>query len=258
MTNLINNLSKFYIFIVLLTLSTLFGCGTQRQDIAKITSSKIPINQTISTTETYENYIAPYRNHINKDLDSVLSYASEDMDKSNGKWQTTIGNFLADITLEKANVLFYNKYHKKVDLCILNHGGIRAPISKGNITTRTAYQIMPFENNLFIAELKGAQIIEMVNYFVAGKKAHPLAGIEIELYENQSTFKSIKIQGEALDVNKTYLVATSDYLITGGDNMTFFDKAITTFDMNYKLRNLIIDYFKENDTIPVVLDRRVH
>ena len=39
--------------------------------------------------------------------------------------------------------------------------------------------------------------------------------------------------------------------------MIFFAKALNTYDMNYKLRNLIIDFFKENDTIPIVLDNRI-
>src|SRR5690606_23719361 len=123
-----------------------------------IKGKQIPIEQTISSDLNFENTIAPYRDNINRQLDSILSYAPEDMDKFKGRWQTTIGNFLADITLEKANLLFYQKYSKNVDISLLNHGGIRASITKGNITSRTAYQIMPFENSLVIAELKGEQI----------------------------------------------------------------------------------------------------
>ena len=116
---------------------------------------------------------------------------------------------------------------------------------------------MPFENSLIVAELKAEQIVEMVDYFVQAKRAHPIAGIQIELSNDQKSYKNILIQGELLNSEKTYFVATSDYLMTGGDNMIFFEKAVSSYDMNYKLRNLIIDYFKENDTIPVLLDNRV-
>jgi len=257
MTKLINNHSKFRFFIVLLTLSFFVGCTSHKQSISKIKGKQIPINENIQHSADFEKFIAPYRNHINQDLDNGLSFAPENMDKSKGKWQTTIGNFLADITLEKANLLFEKSHKKSVDICLLNYGGIRAPIAKGNVTARTAYQIMPFENNLVIAELKGEQIREMVAYFIQGKKAHPISGIQIELSEDENSHKSIKIQGKPLDTNQIYTVATSDYLITGGDNMTFFEKKLTLHDTNYKLRNLIIDYFKENDTIPIVLDDRI-
>lgn len=257
MTKLINNHSKFRFFIVLLTLFVLAGCSSPQQSVYKIKGKQITVDPSYPASTAIENTIAPYRNHINQDLDNVLSYAPEDMDKNKGKWQTTIGNFLADITLEKADKLFYEKYKKNVDISLLNHGGIRAPITKGNLTARTAFQVMPFENSLIIAELKAEQIVEMVDYFVLAGKAHPIAGIEIQLSEDEKSYENIKIKGKAFDVNKTYLVATSDYLMTGGDNMTFFAKAVNSYDMNYKLRNLIIDYFKENDTIPVVLDKRV-
>lgn len=257
MTKLINNHSKFLIFIVLLTLLIGTSCATPTHIVYQIKGKQIAIDTSFIRTESIESFIAPYRNHINRDLDSLLSYAPQNMDKSHGKWQTTIGNFLADITLNKANQLFYQKYNKNIDICLLNHGGIRAPIAQGEVTARTAFQVMPFENSLIVAELKAEQILEMVNYFVHAKRAHPIAGIQIKLSSDETHFQSILIKGKPLDLNKTYLVATSDYLITGGDNMTFFAKAVQTFDMNYKLRNLIIDYFKENDTLPIVLDDRI-
>jgi len=257
MTKLINNHSKFRFFIVILTLFIFVGCTTPKQHLTKINGKIIPIDHTIQPLSEYDSFVEPYRNHINQDLDNVLSYAPENMDKSKGKWQTTIGNFLADITLQKANSLFEKSNGKQVSICLLNHGGIRAPIAKGDVTARTAYQVMPFENSLIIAELKAEQIIELVEYFVQEKRAHPIAGIQIELSENQKSYNNIMIQGQPLDETKTYFVATSDYLMTGGDNMFFFEKAIGSYDMNYKLRNLIIDYFNENDTLPIVLDDRI-
>lgn len=258
MTKLINNSSKFRFFIVLLTLFLFVGCTTPKQYVSSVKGRQILVDQRIRTDETLEYNIKPYRNHINKDLDNVLSYAPENMDKFQGKWQTTLSNFLADITLEKANKLFQKTNKRQVDICLMNFGGIRASIAKGDVTARTAYQIMPFENTLVIAELDASKIIELVNYFIAEAKAHPIAGIEIELTKDQKSYKSIKIAGQNIDPKKTYTVATSDYLITGGDRMDFFLNSVATFDLNYKLRNLIIDYFKEHQVITAVLDNRIH
>src|SRR5690606_1788817 len=191
MTKLINNHSKFRFFIVILTLLFFSNCTIQKPNVTRINATTIPINQTIQSSSEYENYVGPYRDHINKDLDNVLCYALQNMDKNEGKWQTTLGNFLADSTLEKANFLFKRTNDKEVSICLLNHGGIRAPIAKGNVTARTAYQIMPFENSLIIAELQAEQIVEMVNYFVQSQKAHPIAGIQIELSDDQRSYKNI-------------------------------------------------------------------
>jgi len=39
--------------------------------------------------------------------------------------------------------------------------------------------------------------------------------------------------------------------------MNFFKKGIQKYDLDYKLRNILIDYFKETDTIPVINDTRI-
>ena len=63
--------------------------------------------------------------------------------------------------------------------------------------------------------------------------------------------KDILVQGKALDLNKVYYVVTSDYLSNGGDNMTFFKKGVSRTDIDYKLRNIMIDYFKDVDTLKI-------
>jgi hypothetical protein len=40
--------------------------------------------------------------------------------------------------------------------------------------------------------------------------------------------------------------------------MEFFKKGTQKFDLDYKLRNILIDYFKEVDTIPVINDVRIN
>lgn len=257
MTKLRKSVSYLKFFILTLTFLSFLSCSTEQYKVTKIKGKQIPVDEQITSSQEIEDTITPYRNYINKDLDNVLAYCPETLDKNQGKWTSTIGNLLADITLQKADMLFQKRYQQKVDICLLNHGGIRATLPQGNVTTRNAYEIMPFENNLVVAELKTEQIVEMVNYFIGGKKAHPISGIEIVLNSDEKSYNSILIQGQPLEMNRTYLVATSDYLLTGGDSMTFFAKALNTYDMEYKLRNLIIDYFKETDTIPVIRDKRV-
>jgi hypothetical protein len=61
--------------------------------------------------------------------------------------------------------------------------------------------------------------------------------------------KNILVQATLWKKDKIYYVGTNDYLSNGGDNMSF-RKGIQTYDLDYKLRNILIDYFKEVDTIP--------
>lgn len=235
----------------------LLSCASKSYYNSKIEGKKIGVTSDYGQVNSIDEFVTPYRNHINKDLDNVLAYAPETLDKSKGELQTTIGNLMADMTVEMGNPIFQTRHKKNIDICILNHGGIRSILPKGNVTTRTAFEIMPFENSLIIVALKGAQIREMAEYILREKKPHPLNGLKIVADKTSLSIKSLTVNGQSLDEAKTYYVATSDYLSNGGDKMDFFKKAVQSFEMDYKLRNLMIDYFKKVDTIPVITTERV-
>lgn len=241
---------------LILTFIITSSCSEQKHYIRAITGVEIPILDTLKSDATIEEYIKPFREHIDKDLNTVLSYAPVTLDKS-GAWQTTVGNLMADATLECANRIFNSRTSNNIDLVLLNIGGIRSILPKGNVTTRTAYELMPFENKVIIAELPGSAIVEMIDYIISEKKAHPLSGMTFTI-DTDNKPHDIRIGGKPFDLNKSYYVATSDYLITGGDRMYFFQKSIKNTDIDYKLRNVMIDYFKDHDTIPVLTNIRIN
>lgn len=250
MVNLKNYTHVSKLFVLLLTFTLLFSCAKSNYSVVKIEGKKIGINEQYPSQEAIESYIKPYREHIDNQLNEVLAYAPETLEKSKGQYQTSIGNYLADISLQRANKIFQLRENKSIDACLLNHGGIRSIIPQGNVTARTAFEIMPFENSAIVVALKKEQILELAKYFIEVKKPHPLSGITFTIDKNNEA-KNILIQGKPLEDDRIYYIVTSDYLSNGGDNMTFFKKGIQMYDIDYKLRNILIDDFKEVDTLKV-------
>ncbi|MCK8140859.1 5'-nucleotidase C-terminal domain-containing protein [Flavobacterium sp. I-SCBP12n] len=248
-----NDVSK--LFVIFLTLFLVTSCSKQNYQVTKIVGKQFPITEKENQVTEIENFIKPYREHINKDLDSILAYCPVTLDKS-GKWQSTIGNLMADVSLMRGNLVFEARENKKIDICLLNSGGVRSILPKGNVTARNAFEIMPFENSMVVIALKGEQINEMVDFFIADKKPHPLSGITFTIDKNNQS-KNILVQGKPLQKETIYYVGTNDYLSDGGDNMNFFKKAVQKFYLDYKLRDILIDYFKQVDTIPVITDVRI-
>lgn len=227
----------------------------KKHDLIRIEANRIAISDSLSSNEDIENYIQPYRERLQNDLDSILSYAVDNYSKSDGEFNTAIGNFMADAVYTEVNPIFKSRSGKNIDLVLLNHGGIRSSISKGNITTRTAFEVMPFENSVYVVALKGRQILALVDYLAKAKRAHPIQGLKLVL-DNEFNVISATVHGLPIDVTKTYYVATNDYLYNGGDGMTFFKENDTLFDLNYKIRNVLIDHFKKKDTIRPTIDDR--
>ena len=238
----------YTIFVTTLTLISLTACKTKQYSNYLVEAKKIEVNKNYAANENINAYITPYRNHINKDLDSIISYCPETLDKSKGEWQTNIGNFIADACMELAKPVFIKQQNKQIDIILLNSGGIRSIIPKGNITKRNAFEVMPFENSLIVIALKGEQIKALAQHIITEKKPHPLNGLKIIL-NKENVITNILFKEQSIDNSKTYYVGTSDYLANGGDNMIFFLKNEGSYDLNYKIRNVLIDYFYKHQTI---------
>ncbi|WP_299600414.1 5'-nucleotidase [uncultured Aquimarina sp.] len=245
-------LLKSYFIIVFLII---FSSCKKNNYLTSIEGKRIEINDTIASNAEVEAFIKPYRAHVNKMLDSALAYAPQTYSKGDGDLNTAIGNLMADIVLEQANPVFTSRTGNKIDMVLLNYGGIRAPISKGNISARTAYQVMPFENSIIVAEMKGALIKKLIAYLQESKRAHPISGLKLTLDHNFEVVNAL-INDKEIDDETSYFVATNDYLYNGGSNMSFFKESTNSHILNYKIRNAMIDYFKKVDTINPVRDDR--
>jgi 2',3'-cyclic-nucleotide 2'-phosphodiesterase (5'-nucleotidase family) len=233
----------------------IFSCNNESH-LSKIEGKRIDIDETLNSDQAIEDYIKPYREQVNKNLDSIISYASETYSKSDGELNTAIGNLMADAVYSEGNFVFNKRTGKNIDLVLLNHGGIRAIISKGNITARTAYEVMPFENSVVVVALKGEQVNKMFNYLSKAKRAHPVSKqIQLTL-DNNFEVKNATINGKPVNPESTYYVATNDYLYNGGDRMTFFHPNDSLYVLDYKIRNVLIDHFKKTDTLNPKIDNR--
>ncbi|MBT2160992.1 5'-nucleotidase C-terminal domain-containing protein [Zobellia barbeyronii] len=242
-------------FVVFVTFSFLYSCGEQQPNLQNIDAKQIIIDSSLATTESIEILVKPYRERIDQVLDSTLAYAPYPISKTDGELNTTAGNLMADIVLSEANPIFKSRTGHTIDLVLLNHGGIRSLISKGNVSSRTAYEVMPFENSIVVAELKGSSILKLASYLRDSGRPHPIAGLQLIL-DSENEIQSISIQGKPLQEDKIYYVATSNYLVNGGDSMVFFEDALNTTNTDYLIRNAMIDYFKKTDTLKPVVDNR--
>ena len=242
-----------YLFICFA--SIILNSCKQETHLYKIEGKQINISDSIESNPEIEAFIKPYREHVTKELDSVLSYSVDTYSKTDGEFNTAIGNLMADALFEEANPIFKSRTGNDIDMVLLNHGGIRSIIPKGNVTIKTAYELMPFENSVVVVKLKGEQVQKMIDYLVKAKRAHPISGFKLVI-DKDLKVKSVSIKGQPLDLNKTYFVATNDYLYSGGDNIEFFKTNDSLYILDYKVRNVLLDYFKKNDTLNPVIDDR--
>ena len=216
----------------------------------------IEINQQVLSDSSIVKYYQPFKKNLEESLmNTPISYSPETYKKNDGELNSTLSNMFADATYEMSNSVFNKMSGKNIDIVLLNNGGIRSIISKGNISEKTAFELMPFENSIVVLELNGLSIIKMIDYLRKVKLQHPISGLQITL-NNDYTVNEVKINGVSIENEKKYYVATTDYLLEGGDKMYFLAETTKTTDINYKMRDILIDYFKKYDPLKLKSDNR--
>ncbi|MBC2840772.1 5'-nucleotidase C-terminal domain-containing protein [Robiginitalea sp. SC105] len=231
------------------------SCRQGPVHLSGIRASQTVIDSSLSVDDSLDLFIAPYRDHLEAELNAPLAYAPETLRKNDGTLTSSLGNLLADLVLEQTDSLRVLQGNPPVDAVVLNAGGIRNIISRGPVSQRTAYEVMPFENTIFIVPMQGAPVRELISFLTANRKPHPIAGLEIVLAPDGS-LASVNIGGQPFDEERTYYIATSNYLYEGGDDMAFFRHGGTPEDTRYKIRNAMVDYFRRIDTLRSSADDR--
>ncbi|MDO4711836.1 MAG: 5'-nucleotidase C-terminal domain-containing protein [Peptostreptococcaceae bacterium] len=140
----------------------------------------------------------------------------------------------------------------KADMAITNGGGIRASIKAGDITMRDLVTVFPFGNTVMVKEVKGSDIVAALehgtNEYPNEKGAFPhVGGITFTLRVNASVGKrvtDVKIGGQAIDMEKTYKVATNDFMAAGGDGYLMFKPYPSKAEYN-TLMDTLLDYVQK-------------
>ena len=237
-----------------IALFSLTACKTTSLQVANVQTQKnISINQDLKANEDFAKFIEPYTEKLNKEMNQKISYTQVDLTKEGDN--SNLGNLLADYTFDGANVWAKANLNKNIDAALINIGGIRTTIGKGDILLKNVFEVMPFENEVIIVKFKGSDLQGLFDYYAKNQKNNPVSHLYIET--NNGTVTKSLIDGKTINPNQYYYIATSDYLALGGDNMKFFAKG-ESIPTGIKLRDLFIDYFKKNAEINPKEDIRLN
>ncbi len=165
---------------------------------------------------------------------------------------SAMGNLLADIVREFA----------RADVGLMNRGGIRADLQAGPITRRDVFEVMPFDNNVVVVKLTGAELTSLVRNAVEGKSHSGIevSGITIEVRvaaSGERTLAGVRVGAEPVDTAKTYRVAMNSFMADGGD--AYMEKVPPgekrTDDVTL-LRDMLEEHFVHKKVVTAATDNR--
>ncbi|GAB3834934.1 5'-nucleotidase C-terminal domain-containing protein [Hymenobacter jeollabukensis] len=224
------------------------------QPTAQLTNTAQPMTAAQPADPKVEAVVAPYRLKVKQQMDEVIGHAPEAIRKNPG--ESPLANFAGDIQRERAA----RELGQGIDLGVMTNGGLRAELPAGNITTGSIFELMPFENELVVLDAPASVVQQLFNF------AAPIhMAVSGATYTATPDGKptDIRIGKEPFDPAKdrTYSIAISDYLASGGDKLEFF-RPLPPRHTNVLLRTAFSDYVrqltKEGKPVTAKAEGRVH
>ena len=168
--------------------------------------------------------------------------------------ETNLGQLATDAMLDLTGA----------QIAITNGGGIRASIKAGNITMNDMITVFPYGNTIMVKEIKGSDVKAAlehgVNEYPNEKGGFPhTAGMTFTLNaykEVGDRISDIKVNGEPLDLNKTYTVVTNDFMAAGGDGYDMFTAYPIKAEYN-TLMDTLLDYVEKLGTVEGKFETRM-
>lgn len=148
----------------------------------------------------------------------VIAYSTEAM--SAVYPESALSDWFIDILMNKTEQLS----GKKVHIGITNFGGIRSDMPQGPILLDDILSMFPFRNYLAYIEHSGRQIRSILEK-MAASRFEVLGGVRVVAEDGKLI--SVEIDGEPLDDDKVYGMATISFLLKGGDNLSLADEALS-------------------------------
>ena len=172
--------------------------------------------------------------------------------------ENAFGNYLADTMREFADT----------DVAILNSGGIRGDnhySSGSRITLKTIASELPYRPTLTTISISGKDLLAALENGVSniaelrGKYPH-ISGIRMVYDSNKpagNRIDSVMINGQALQADKYYSLATTEYLANGGDEYDSLPNATQLTRASIKNTILISDLVLRDIRVKGVLESTI-
>lgn len=178
----------------------------------------------------------------------VVGFASKEMRRY--RPQSELSNFLVD----RLMIVTQDSVGRKVDVGILNFGGIRTNIPQGDILLDDIMSMLPFKNYVCYVEMPGSELRRVFNGF-AKYGPQVFGGAKIVIKDNKLV--SAIVGGEPLDDNRTYGVASIDFLLDGGDHLKLARNAKDLVMTEILLRDAILPYVRELHAASIPVEYKV-
>lgn len=161
--------------------------------------------------ESLAEMVAPYRKGVDDLMGKVIGKSARELPND----RPGLLNFVSDFVAERGGQLA----GEPVDLALMNVGSLRRGLPKGDITQGMIISMQPFTNKILVMELSGKDLADAMDVYASRDGDGVSESVEVTYDPLTKKVTSFTVDGQPIDPEETYKVATIDYLAGGGDYM---------------------------------------
>jgi len=141
----------------------------------------------------------------------------------------------------------------KVDAAFQNPYGIRSDLLEGEITRRDIFKILPFDDTIITMKLTGRDIHDLLEQSLTLRKGLlQISGLKVtydmDLPEGKRVL-GVMIDGDPMEDEENYTVATNGFLADGGDFFQSFKNGTGRRDTGILQRDATMEYIRAHTPI---------
>ena len=232
----------------------MISCSPKHYQLTGVERTRIIIDSRYDAhpDQAAAEFLAPYKRVNDSIMGPVVGRVAHNMHPD--RPESDLSNLLADILVWAAN-----DYGEQPVLGVYNMGGIRADLTKGDVTYGDVLDIAPFENKICFVTLTGEQLMELFTQIAATGGEGVSRGTQLVMSRDHQLI-SARLHGQEIDPKALYRVTTINYLLEGNDKMTAFRKGsnkVSPTDPSNNTRYLIMNYFRDKQARGEVVDSKI-
>ena len=200
--------------------------------------------------------------------DDITTAVKTDGSRDDRQRESALGNAIAQSFLDSMQA----EGRSGADIGIMNPGGVRAELyyaggdnpgdADGVITFREAANIMPFNNIVETKDLTGAQFIALLEQqWQPEGSSRPF--LKLGLSDNVTytydpdapageRITTVMVDGALIDEAATYTIASSSFLMAGGDNFTVLAEGTNKKDTGLIDQSLFVEWIGQQSPLSPV------
>jgi len=202
--------------------------------LTKVSSTLVPLwtdvtGEDPAVLETLKGFSA----QVDKEMGAVIGESAADLGPSKAGLDSDIGNWFADAMRRQSGA----------DVALQNTAGIRSDLKKGPVRVRDVFQVMPFENTLVKLTMTGDQLKRLIaDNLRGGISKLQVSGLKVTFRKTEQGPQDIRLErnGSEIKPDEKLVVATNNYLTTGGTGGKIFGEAEKSEDTMLPIRDLLM------------------